>query len=167
MRNSLVTLLAMQQFKLTVLGGAALVPLFGVVFAILMYRPWAKHWPSNTTAIIEIGSEALGLSGALLSAGIIPAFLAALLRLLPMQWLLERAALLPRIQGIALALTGTLLLFEATVAVPSLLGSWALKIPFYTAWSVCTGFSLPWLVAALWATWRVLSPSAPPTLVVE
>ena len=167
MRNSLVTRLAMQQFKLTVLGGAALVSLFGVVFAILMYRPWAKHWPSDTLPIIEIGSQALGVSGALLSAGIIPAFLTALLRLLPMQWLLERAALLLRSQGIALALTGTLLLFEATVVVPSLLGPWALKISFSNTWGICTGFSLPWLVAALWATWRVLSPSAPPTLVVE
>jgi hypothetical protein len=167
MRAQLAARLATQQLKLTVLLGAALVPLFGLAFSLLMYRPWVKHWPSDIPPIIEVGSQALGLSGVLLTTGIAPALLVGWLRILPMRWLLERTMLLPRDQSIALAVGGTLLLFEATVVLPSLLGYWALKLPFSKIWAICTGFSLPWLVGALWATWRVLRQSTPPTFVVE
>lgn len=167
MRNQFIARLATQQFKLTVIVGAALVPLFGLAFSLLMYRPWAKHWPSDIPPIIEVGSQALGISGVLLTIGIVPALLAGWLRLLPMRWLLEQTMLLPRGQRIALAVGGTLLLFEATVLLPSLLGYWALKLPFSKIWALCTGFSLPWLVGALWATWRVLRQSTSPTFVVE
>jgi len=155
-RSPLATRLASQHFKLTILGGAALVPLLGLVFSVLMYRPWAKHWPGDFYPIVEVGSQALGLCWVLLTVGILPALVAGWLRLFLMRWLLARAALLPRGKGLALALVGTLLLFEVTVVVPSLLGCWAIKLPFGQIWAICAGFSLPWLVAALWATWRVL-----------
>jgi hypothetical protein len=56
-----------------------------------------------------------------------------------------------------LVLGGTLLLFEATVLLGALLLHLVdYRIEYRVLWDICTGFSLPWHLASLWASWRVL-----------
>lgn len=157
--------LAHQQFRLTFLGGMVLTPAVALAYALLMHHPWTDNWPEGASLIAKIGLEMLGLTLALLGTGALPALLIGWLRLAPMRWLFHQT--LPRRGGIALAMAGTLLLFEATVVVAALLGGWIIRIDFKPLWSICTGFSLPWLLAALWATQRVLRQHAQHPIVVE
>lgn len=110
MRNPLLSSLANRQFKLTILGGVALVPLVSLGFALLMFRPWASRWPDDVPFIVKLGSQTLGLCGVFLTTGILPALLAGWLRLAPMRWLLERILVRPRSHSVLLAVAGTLLL---------------------------------------------------------
>jgi hypothetical protein len=150
--------LAHQQLKLTFLGGMVLTPIVALAFTLLMYHPWTEYWSDGTSLVLKIGTETLGLTFSLLEVGALPALLVGWLRLAPMRWLFHQT--LPRRGGFALAMAGTLLLFEATVVTTALLGSWMIKIDFKALWSICTGFSLSWLLAALWATQRVLRQHA-------
>jgi hypothetical protein len=147
-----------QQFRLTFLGGMVLTPVVALAFTLLLYHPWNEYWPDGTSLILKIGTETLGLIPSLLGVGALPALLVGWLRLAPMRWVFHQT--LPRRGGFALAVVGTLLLFEATVVAATLLGSWMIKIDFKSLWSICTGFSLSWLLAALWATQRVLRQHA-------
>ncbi len=145
--------MARRQWRLTFLGGLVLVPVFSLVAA------WAMSSLTMAAALAKAGDimlSAAGLCLAIAGAGALPAWLAGGLRLRPMQWLFEAA----RGGGIfnwVLVLGGTLLLFEATV----LLGALLLhlldyRVAYRALWSICTGFSLPWLLASLWASWRVV-----------
>jgi hypothetical protein len=52
-----------------------------------------------------------------------------------------------------LVLGGTLLLFEATVLLGALLLHLVdYRIEYRVLWNICTGFSLPWHLASLWAS---------------
>ena len=146
--------LANRQFRLTFLGGIALTPVVGLAIALLMYHPWADYWSEDVPPLVKFGTDAFGLSLSLLGTSILPALLTGWLRLAPMRWLFKQT--IPRPRGFVLAMAGTFLLFEATVVAAALLGGWMTKTGFKPIWSICTGFSLPWLLAALWATQRVL-----------
>jgi hypothetical protein len=150
--------LAHQQFRLTFLGGMALTPVVSLAFALLMHHPWTDYGSDGASSILKIGTEMVGITLSLLGIGALPALLVGWLRLAPMRWLFHQT--LPRRGGFALAMVGTLFLFEATVVAAALLGGWLIKIDFKPLWSICTGFSLPWLLAALWATQQVLRQRA-------
>lgn len=90
------------------------------------------------------------------------ALAAGWLRLVPMRWLLGRLWQHPARFGRLVGVGGTLVLFTGTI----LLGTLLLylvgrdQVEFTALLKACTSFSLPWLLACLWATWRVLRPPA-------
>ena len=145
--------MARRQLRLTIFGGFALVPVFGIGIAV------ATSHPTGTTTWAKAGDIVWSAVAVCLSiAGIsaLPAFLAGLLRLWPM------ARLFAIRQGYGtfsqvLVLGGTLLLFEATVLLGALL-LYAVdyRVAYQALWNICAGLSLPWLLASLWASWRVM-----------
>lgn len=145
--------MARRQLRLTILGGFALVPLFGVAVSVAMsHTTGATTWATAGELVWSAVALCLSIAG----IGALPAFLAGLLRLWPMARLF---AIRPGygIFNQVLVLGGTLLLSEATV----LLGALLLyvvdyRIAYRALWNICAVFSLPWLLASLWASWRVM-----------
>jgi hypothetical protein len=145
--------MARKQLRLMFFGGLALVPALSVVAAVSMHHATPANAWAKAGDLIE---SATGMCFSIAGVGALPAFLAGLLRLWPMARIFEAL----RGRGIldwVLVLGGTLLLFEATVLLGALLLHLVdYRIEYRVLWNICTGFSLPWHLASLWASWRVL-----------
>jgi hypothetical protein len=151
--------LAARHLKLTFWGGVVLAAPLSLLAAIHMDS--GRHWPGELPPLLRILGMAAGMTGILVLWGALPALAAGWLRLWPMRWLFERLQCPMRFTGL-MGVGGTFLLFMSTVLLGTLLLYlvWGGQTPFTILLNICTGFSMPWLLASLWATWRVLRTRA-------
>jgi len=137
-------------------GGMAFTPLLCLGVAVLM------SGKSGVDFMPQLGRDFISLTGAVWLIATLPALFFCWLRLGAMRWLFNYFQAQPGAGRRALVVLGMLVLFEALV-LASTLGLflfWRSAIEFRAIWSLCTAFSLPWLLAALWASWQVLRPTA-------
>jgi len=130
------------------LVAGSLFTLFEFVSAARMYK--GGYLPAGTA--IDVAAFCL-LELVVLAGFSLLAALGGLLRLPALGWLSRRA------RSRAAFLAGSLLLFEATVGIAALAG-WVITgvtpaSQLSTCLLACFLISLPWLVATLWASWRL------------
>jgi hypothetical protein len=148
--------LAVRHLKLTFWGGVVLAVPVGLLVAISMER--RRYWPDDSFPLLHVLGTAAGITGVLVLWAALPALVAGWLRLRPMRWLFGWLRQHQMRFGWLVGVGGTFLLFTGTI----LLGTLLLflfgrgRITFIMLLRACTGFSLPWLLASLWATWRML-----------
>ncbi|MGI4744218.1 MAG: hypothetical protein ACRYG7_54410 [Janthinobacterium lividum] len=154
------TQLAARHLKLTFWGGLVLVAPLSFVVALDMEG--GRSWPGELPLALRLLRTTFGIMGVLALWAALPAWLAGWLRLRPMRWLFEWLRQQPARRSWLVGVGGTLLLFLGTVLLGALLlylvGRGQTQISLLLR--ICSGFSLPWLLASLWATWRVLQPHA-------
>ena len=153
------TQLAARHLKLTFWGGLVLV--IPLSFVVALSMEGGRSWPGELPLALRLLRTAVGLMGVLVLWAALPAWLAGWLRRWPMCWLFEWLRQQPMRRGRLVGVGATLLLFLGTV----LLGALLLYLvgrggtSFSLLLRICSGVSLPWLLASLWATWRVLRPT--------
>ncbi|MGI4760636.1 MAG: hypothetical protein ACRYF0_08025 [Janthinobacterium lividum] len=148
--------LATRQLWRTFWGGLALTPLLCLVAAVLL------PGKGGAEAASQLGRDFLSLTGIVWLFATLPALFFCWLRLGAMRWLCGYYLAQPGARRRALVVLGTLVLFGALV-LASALGLflfWRTAIEFRAVWGICTVFSLPWLLAALGASWHMLRPAA-------
>jgi hypothetical protein len=153
---------ATRQFWLAFAGGFELAVPLSLLFALASYWHLLQHAGSETwlPAVLRNWWQYL-----LLMAGgaVLPALATGALLWLPMCRLLGRCQALGWLRGRWLGVLGTLGLFEAEVLLLTGLG-YAIfhqSLSPGQCYRICASVSLPWGLAALGATWRVLRPLAP------
>jgi hypothetical protein len=148
--------LARQHFWLTFWGGLAVAPLLGLAVALGYFVN------SSTHSKPQLVNDALVLTGGVWLVSTLPALLFCWLRLPAMQWLFAYCLARPVAGRKALAVLGTLVLFGASIIAGALVLYlwWRTAIEWTAIWRICTAMSLPWLLAALAGSWRVLRKAA-------
>ena len=139
-------------------GGMAFTPLLCLGVALIMFGVGFHEKDASLGLLYNTAV----FTGSVWLVATLPALLFCWLRLGAMRWLFGYYLAQPGAGRRALVVLGTLVLFEALV-LASTLGLflfWRSVIEFRAIWSLCTAFSLPWLLAALWASWQVLRPTA-------
>jgi len=145
---------------LTMVGGVVLAIPLALAAAVntAMYGAYTV----NSDWFRRVLQDWVNLAVPLVGVALIPALLTGWLRLKPTRWLLIYCQRLPACRRRGVGLLGTCILFELCVVAAALFG-WALgrgEAGSLGGWYVlCTAISLPWLLASLWATWRVLRPA--------
>lgn len=150
--------LATRHLWRTLWGGVALTLPLCTGLALLFSANGVDHSASRLL------TDAAGLTGTVWLIATLPALFFCWLRLGAMRWLFDYYLARPTAGRRAQMVLGTLGAFEALV-LASVLGLylfWRPRIEFYIVWRVCTGFSLPWLLAALGASWWLTRPVATP-----
>lgn len=149
--------LATRQFVLTMIGGVVVAILLSLAFAVL--TGMGGHYPTSSNWLRNALQDWVTVAVSLIGIAVLPALLACWVRWVPMRWLLGRLCQHPvrynRLAGVG----GTFCLFMSTVLLGALLMHlYERRVEFMVDLKLCTGFSLPWLLSSLWATWRVLGP---------
>jgi hypothetical protein len=152
---------ATRQFWLAFAGGFGLAVPLSLLFALASYWHLFQHAGSETWLPMVLRDWWQYL---LLVAGgaVLPALATGALLWLPMRWLLGCCRALGSPQSRWLGVLGTLGLFEAGVLLLTGLG-YAIfhqSLSPGQCYRICASVSLPWGLAALGATWRVLRPLA-------
>jgi hypothetical protein len=115
---------------------------------------------SSTYSGPQLVHDTVGLTGAVWLVATLPALLFCWLRLPAMNRLFAYYLARPVGRRQALVLLGTLVLCGASILTGALVLYlwWRTAIEWMAIWRICTGMSLPWLLAALGASWWVLRP---------
>lgn len=144
--------LAIRHLWLTFWGGLALTPPLCLGAALLFYANSRAH--STQQLLTDIAT----LTGGMWLFATLPALFFCWLRLGAMRWIFGCYLTQLPTARVAQVVLGTLVLFEAGVLASTLALYlvWRTAIEWVAIWRICTGCSLPWLVAALWASWQVL-----------
>ena len=148
--------LASRQLWLTFWGGMALTPLLCLAMALWFFTASSAHSGP------QLVRDAFELTGSVWLVATLPALCFCWLRLGAMRWLFGYYLAQPGAGRRALVVVGTLALFMALV-LASALGLylyWRGYIEWQITSRLCVGFGLPWLLAALGASWWVLRPGA-------